>query len=59
MYIVKRGKEYLILGLTERQFAETTKLPERATVFAEDVAKSTAEAANALFRTKGWEAIEL
>ena len=59
MYIVKRGKEYLILGTTERQFAETTKLATRATVFTKDVAIKTAEAANALFRTKGWEAIEL
>ena len=59
MYIVKRGKEYLILGVTERQFAETTKLATRATVFTEDTAINTAEAANKLFRTRGWEAIEL
>lgn len=59
MYIVKRGNEYLILGVTERQFAETTKLATRATVFTEDTATNTAEAANKLFRTRGWEAIEL
>ena len=59
MYIVKRGKEYLILGVTERQFAETTKLATRATVFTEAVAIKTADAANKLFRCNGWEAIGL
>lgn len=59
MYIVKRGEEYLILNTAERQCALATKLATRATVFTEAVARDTAEAANKLFRTTGWEAIEL
>ena len=59
MMIVKRGKEYLILNTKGRQFAETTSLATRATVFTEVDAKNAADAANALFRCNGWEAIEL
>ncbi len=62
MYIVKkRGLGiYLIVGLmVRREFLMVDKHSEKATLFTEDRAREVAQAANLMWRTELWEAVQL